>query len=83
MTCHECARRSLATPAVGQCRFCCVGLCKDHLVESLRSDVVPQYACRHRPERPFDNGRPVKNGRPRVVGGPLRLTRAANSAGAV
>ena len=55
--CHECARQSIATPGLGQCRFCLVSLCKDHLVESLRSAVVPQYACNHRPDLPFD-GRP-------------------------
>jgi hypothetical protein len=53
MNCHECARRSNHTPAIGLCRSCLVALCKDHLVESHQTGVVPQYGCDHRPERSF------------------------------
>jgi hypothetical protein len=55
MICHECARRSIEAPGVGLCRYCLVSLCKDHLVESLRSRVVPQYTCDHRPECAFES----------------------------
>lgn len=53
MKCHECARDGRERPAVGECRFCRVGLCKAHLVASFRSTIFPQYACDHHPERPF------------------------------
>ncbi len=53
MHCHECARDGNERPALAHCRFCLVGLCKEHLVESFRSELVPRYACRHRPELPF------------------------------
>ena len=59
MICHECARGSLDTPGLGQCRFCLVSLCKAHLVESFRPGDVPQYACDHHAERPFETGHPV------------------------
>lgn len=61
MLCHECARRAEKTAAVGLCRFCLIGLCKDDLVASSRSAVVPQYGCHHHPERPFvDEGPPQR-----------------------
>ena len=68
MLCHECARDGTSRPAVAHCRFCLVGLCKQHLVESFRSELVPQYACHHHPERPFvaaavEAARPVAVGR--------------------
>ncbi len=53
MICHECAREGLTTAAVSHCRFCFVGLCKDHLVASFHGDTVPQYGCDHHPERVF------------------------------
>jgi hypothetical protein len=74
--CHECARRSIATPGLGQCRFCLVGLCKDHLVEALRSDVVPRYACNHRPDLPFDGQPAPKVGRRARMPHPTRVLRA-------
>ena len=49
MNCHECAMEGLETPAVAICRFCMVGLCKRHLVESFRTATAPQYACSHSP----------------------------------
>ena len=76
MMCHECARRSVATPGLGQCRFSLVGLCKDHLVEALRSDVVPQYACNHRPDLPFDSQPSQKVGRRARMSRPTRTLRA-------
>jgi hypothetical protein len=78
--CHECARQSMTTPGVGQCRFCLVSLCKDHLVESLQSDVVPRYACEHRPDLPFDRQPSQKVGRPSRVHRPSRALRAAAGA---
>jgi len=51
MNCHECARASIERPAVGLCRFCMVGLCKAHVVASFHSDVMPQYGCKHEPDR--------------------------------
>jgi len=74
--CHECARQSIATPDLGQCRFCLVGLCKDHLVEAFRSDVVPQYACNHRPDLPFDGQPSQKVGRRARVSRPMRTQHA-------
>jgi hypothetical protein len=71
--CHECARRSVMAPGLGQCRFCLVSLCKAHLVESLQSGVVPRYACDHRPDLPFDR-RPSHR-----VGRPQRLPQAARA----
>jgi hypothetical protein len=53
MNCHECARVGIERPAVGVCRFCSVGLCKEHIVASFRSTVMPQYSCEHRPDREF------------------------------
>ncbi len=41
MICHECAREGLTAAAIGHCRFCFVGLCKDHLVASFRGDDGP------------------------------------------
>lgn len=50
MTCHECLLAGTDRQAVAICKFCLVGLCKEHLVESYRQPVaVPQYACKHRP----------------------------------
>ena len=63
MLCHECARSRAEASAVGQCRFCSVGLCKDHLVASFRSGVAPQYWCEHHPELPFADFRGPKAGR--------------------
>jgi hypothetical protein len=74
--CHECARRSILTPGLGQCRFCLVSLCKDHLVEALRSDVVPRYACSHRPDIPFDSRPSTKVGRPTHLLRPSRCVPA-------
>jgi len=54
MLCHECGRVGRQRPAVAQCRFCLVGLCKPHLVAAREEAPVPQYACRHHPERPFN-----------------------------
>ena len=56
MICHECARDGLTAAAIGHCRFCLVGLCKDHLVASFRGATVPQYGCEHHPERAFETG---------------------------
>lgn len=53
MICHECAREGLTVTATSQCRFCLVGLCKDHLVASLHGAAVPQYSCEHHPEQAF------------------------------
>ena len=53
MNCHECARVGVERPALGLCRFCMVALCKEHVVASYQSAVVPQYRCEHRPERAF------------------------------
>jgi hypothetical protein len=53
MICHECARDGLPTAAVRHCRFCFVGLRKDHLVASFHGDTVTQYGCDHHPERAF------------------------------
>lgn len=53
MNCHECAREGRDQAAVGQCRFCLVGLCKPHLVESFKGATYPQYGCAHNPARPF------------------------------
>ncbi len=72
MICHECARQSIQAPAVGQCRFCLVGLCKEHLVEAYRSRVIPQYACDHGPERAFHDGHRSEIGHPREIERPAR-----------
>jgi hypothetical protein len=53
MNCHECARAGNERPAIGLCRFCSVGLCKDHLVASFHGSVWPQYACDHCPDHEF------------------------------
>ena len=68
MMCHECARGSTEVPGLGQCRFCLVSLCKDHLVGSGQSAAVPQYGCEHHPERPFTSEES------REVGRPVRLS---------
>ena len=78
--CHECARQSVVTPGLGQCRFCLVSLCKVHLVESLQSDAVPRYACSHRPDLPFDRQPSQRVGRPERLPRATRALRA--SAGA-
>ena len=52
MFCHECLISGVERSAVGLCRFCLVGLCKDHLVAAYHSTVQPQYTCDHHPERP-------------------------------
>lgn len=69
MLCHECARRAEQTAAVGLCRFCLIGLCKDDLVASSRPAVVPLYGCQHHPVRPFIDEGP----RPREPGRRVRL----------
>jgi len=53
MNCHECARDGLMTAAISHCRFCLVGLCKDHLVASFHGETIPQYGCEHHPELAF------------------------------
>jgi hypothetical protein len=78
--CHECARQSIATSGLGQCRFCLVSLCKDHLVESGQSNVVPQYACDHRPDLPFDRQPSQRAGRGARVSRPTRALRATAGA---
>jgi hypothetical protein len=78
--CHECARHSIATPGLGQCRFCLVILCKDHLVDALHSDVVPRYACNHRPDLPFDRRPSRTAGRPARIPQPNRILRAPSGA---
>jgi hypothetical protein len=54
MTCHECLTSGADRQAVAVCKFCMVGLCKQHLVESFRAPggVAPQYACKHQPASP-------------------------------
>ena len=66
MICHECAREGLTTAAVSHCRFCFVGLCKDHLVASFHGDTIPQYGCEHHPEHAFTS-RPRETVRPAPV----------------
>ena len=53
MNCHECARVGRESPAVATCQYCSVGLCKQHLVDSLRSTTAPLYTCEHQPQRAF------------------------------
>ena len=53
MICHECARVGLEIAAISHCRFCFVGLCKDHLVASFQGQTTPRYGCEHHPERAF------------------------------
>ncbi len=61
MLCHECLMNGKAQEAVAVCKFCFVGLCKEHLM-LLYSDppTMPQFACRHnpagRPSRPLEVG---------------------------
>ena len=58
MICHECARDAAERPAVAVCRFCMVGLCKQHLVELYRdARTFPQLTCHHQPGAPFEAGR--------------------------
>ena len=50
MICHECSREGAERAAVAVCKFCMVGLCKPHLVESYKQPpAAPQYSCRHQP----------------------------------
>jgi len=50
MLCHECVMIGEERPAVALCKFCQVGLCKEHLVALYREPAtVPQYSCRHNP----------------------------------
>lgn len=50
MLCHECVMTGEERPAVALCKFCQVGLCKEHLVALYREPAtVPQYSCRHNP----------------------------------
>lgn len=53
MNCHECARIGVERLAIGLCRSCSVGLCKDHLVASFQGPVFPRYGCDHEPSRAF------------------------------
>ena len=73
MNCHECARAGIERPAVGVCRFCYVGLCKEHVVASFRSAVMPQYSCEHHPDREF--ALPVPQSVPAMVQ-PIRRVHA-------
>jgi hypothetical protein len=66
MKCHECARAGRQTAAVSGCRFCMVGLCKDHLVASFQGATVPQYGCEDHPERAFP-ARSLEGNRPIVT----------------
>jgi hypothetical protein len=50
MRCHECARGMIEEVAVGQCSFCLVGLCKNHLVDSFRGGRRPTL-CMRAPSR--------------------------------
>ena len=52
MLCHECGIAGVERTAVGLCRFCLVGLCKEHLVDAYHPALFPQYACSHHPGRP-------------------------------
>jgi hypothetical protein len=50
MLCHECLILGEERPAVALCKFCQVGLCKQHLVALYREPAtVPQYSCQHNP----------------------------------
>ncbi len=50
MLCHECLMNGKARSAVALCKFCFVGLCKQHMIELYTQQVtVPQYSCRHNP----------------------------------
>ena len=51
MDCHECAQVEVDRPAVATCRYGSIGLCKEHLVETYRSPMVPLYTCLHHPEQ--------------------------------
>lgn len=62
MRCHECVREGHDSPALGLCRSCLVGLCKDHLVRAARA-AAPQYGCQHRPDLEFASSPP--SGKPR------------------
>jgi Uncharacterized protein conserved in archaea (DUF2180) len=60
MLCHECLMNGKVRQAVGVCKFCYVGLCKEHLMALYsQPPTVPQYSCRHdpagRPIRPLEN----------------------------
>jgi hypothetical protein len=66
MICHECVREGLTAAAISHCRFCFVGLCKDHLVASFRGGTVPQYGCDHHPEQAF-TPQPLEAARPAPV----------------
>lgn len=63
MKCHECARIGRDVAAMSGCRFCNVGLCKNHLVASFQGATIPQYCCEHYLERAFP-ARPLEAGRP-------------------
>lgn len=61
MLCHECAMVGVERQAVALCKFCSVGLCKEHLMALYQQPPsVPQYSCWHnpagRPERPIPVG---------------------------
>jgi hypothetical protein len=72
MQCHECARSGVIAAALGLCRFCFAGLCKDHLVAAVRTATVPAYGCDHRPGTAFTSDHPAGGRR-----SPARQPRAA------
>jgi hypothetical protein len=50
MLCHECAMAGEERLAVALCKFCYVGLCKEHLMALYQEPAtVPQFSCRHNP----------------------------------
>lgn len=53
MLCHECAAEATDRPAVAVCKFCFVGLCKEHLVEFFGETTAPQFTCAHRAGEPW------------------------------
>ena len=60
MNCHECARVGRVRPALGLCKHCLVGLCKDHLVSSSADRRELLVSCRHAAEQAWEEriGRP-------------------------
>ena len=49
MYCHECAAKGVDRPALGVCRYCFVGLCKEHIIGSYQGRIFPRFSCEHRP----------------------------------
>ena len=73
MNCHECAATGVARTADAICRFCSVGLCKDHLVASFHSTTATLYACDHHPEQPYSARTvPVREDAVAAAGQPVR-----------